>query len=214
MNQCFENPLNFRRTKVQALLCLSLFALLFSSCGIALEREMSRFRNYGLATLDYVDKHGEFPFQVDDKISWRAKILPFLAARDPSVSLSGALDLDQAWDSPANVEFASAMPKVFGADGQRTDLCWVVMDDPAQQPKRHEDLKGGSSNCIMMLKNPNRVPWLEPKDISQSEAFKLIKGLKSGQQIIAVLYDGHVMRLTSEISDDALRTMLDPNESL
>ena len=165
--------------------------------------KQNRFRHYGLAAFNYHDVYKRFPFNPEDKISWRARVLVFMELQE----YADQLDLDKGANAAVNKKFANKMPSAFGSGDRNSDVAWI-----RSSVKRFADVTDGTSNTIMLIENRAGQPWLENNSLSIDEAVKLVKSLKDGDRLVAAMYDGSVTNLTNQIEEEKLRLLLDPKD--
>lgn len=84
----------------------------------AIQPDPKQLTQLGAAMHKYRDAHSQFPTASSNAagqsgLSWRVHILPFL----DQAALYDQFTLDEAWDSPQNLELAAQMPEVFWVSG-------------------------------------------------------------------------------------------------
>ncbi len=83
----------------------------------AQRRDLDSMKSIVVALNDYNARYGTYPTPIVSDVtgkplySWRVLILPFLGYED----LFQRFQLDQAWDSPANLALLNEMPSVFAS---------------------------------------------------------------------------------------------------
>jgi len=105
--------------------------------------------------------------------SWRVLLLPHLGER----ALFDQYDMNQPWDSPANLEVAKRIPAVYQNGGIKSDGPYPVTPFQAisgkgtilaeDQTSRFADIKNGVGNTAAFMVNfATPVVWTAPEDIS------------------------------------------------
>ena len=117
------------------------------------------------------------------------------------------MDVTKPWDHETNKKWASKMPKLLGADGKNTAICWVKSDMKTLEQISNND---GTSTTIMLIENPNKVPWSQNKDITILEAVKMFKNLKDGQEIAVVMYDASCRCINNKMEFKEFKALLTP----
>jgi hypothetical protein len=149
----------------------------------------SNFCQVALALHNYHDTYGSFPpaFIPDENgrpmHSWRVLILPFVEED----ALFKQYRFDEPWDGPNNRLLATRIPRTFQCPSQEARPGWtatstnyvaIVGDHaawPAPRVRTLKDFADGISNTILFMECD--VPldnWMEPKDISASEAIEML----------------------------------------
>ena len=168
--------------------------------------KMNWFRQVGLSIHNYAEGYRRFPFeaygdQQSADLSWRVRVLTF-AEQFP---LHEQFDLSKPWDNDTNKPLAQKMPELYGDDGKNSRVCWIRSD-----VKRFEDITDGSSQTIMLIENPDGVPWTQNKDLEIDDAVKLVKNLKDGQKIVVVMYDCSCRWIDNSADEKTLKAMMTP----
>ena len=176
-----------------------LAALLLPAVGAARAaawraKSANNMRQISTAINNYRDEHQHFPpaYTVDQEgrplHSWRVLILPYLGPE--AGALHARIDLDQPWDSPANLAYGNEMPPVFacpaddGLGPNETSYCVVegpgfLFDGSNTVTNEEFDTEGkGAAGTLMLLQTRDAmINWMEPKDI---QAVNLAQGINSG----------------------------------
>lgn len=176
-----------------------------------------------MAVANYAEINGHFPpaFQLGTDgrpwHSWRILILPFIEHD----SLFKQYRFDEPWDGPNNRRLADKMPKIYAFHGTNlptttTNYLAVVgketMWPGAEGRKRHE-ISDTLSYTILIAENNGRgVHWMEPCDLAFDTLPLTVDhpdGISSWyKQPAIVTADDMVVRLSKEMSPDALRAAL------
>lgn len=155
-----------------------LIALLFPAVNSAREasrRAMCRnnLKQIGLALLNYESTYGVLPpaYTVDANgqplHSWRVLILPFLEQQ----SLYSQIDLNEPWNSPNNLQWATKMPPIFQCPSVKNQVpgltCYAASTGPGRlfdgaHACKLREILDGMSNTIAVMESPTQVPWLDP----------------------------------------------------
>jgi hypothetical protein len=179
-----------------------------------------------LAMHNYNDEHGRLPPAVvhgeDGKplYSWRVLILPYIEQQ----KLYQKFNLDEAWDSPHNIELLSEMPATYAPPpGKRANVpayqtvCKVFVGKGAAFEGRNglripADFPDGTSNTILVIEAGEPVPWTKPEDLpyDPDQPLPKLRGLfKDGFRV--GMADGSMRWLKWEISEETLRAVITRN---
>ncbi|MFN5298872.1 MAG: DUF1559 domain-containing protein [Planctomycetaceae bacterium] len=168
-------------------------ALLMVPCLIALllpavqqAREAARraqcknnLKQIALAMHNYHDSYGTFPpavtYSADGKPmhSWRVLLLPFL----DEVALHAQYNMNEPWNSPANSQLLSRMPKVYGCPSSPPELGvthYAVPVGPRTMfpPERGvaaREITDGTSATLMVIETfGTSLNWMAPVDMTVS----------------------------------------------
>ena len=145
------------------------------------------------AILTYQKDHGTFPpaYQLgpDGKPwhSWRVLILPYMDGKE----LYDAYNFDEPWDGPNNRKLWNEIPNVYKCRGcaranelglidhpnHCTNYFAIVGEDtawPGSQGKKLDDIEDKPSETLLLLEAMKPVCWMEPTDLSPSEAREVL----------------------------------------
>ena len=166
---------------------------------------MNNFRQLALGAHSYESVNQKLPFQIDPEsdISWRVRILPYIELN----AIFDEMDLDKSLSVAPNSQFAEKMPEIFGLGGSVSGVSWIK-----SKVKGFGDITDGSSNTVMLIENPNGGPWLKNDPLTIDEAVKLVRGLADGKELIIVLYDCSVHKVSNRVSEETLRNLFDPTD--
>jgi len=168
-------------------------ALLMVPCLIALllpavqqAREAARrtqcknnLKQIALAMHNYHDSYGTFPpavtYSADGKPmhSWRVLLLPFL----DQVALHAQYNMNEPWNSPANSQLLSRMPKVYACPSSPPELGvthYAVPVGPRTMfpPERGvaaREITDGTSATLMVIETfGTSLNWMAPVDMTVS----------------------------------------------
>ena len=183
-------------------------------------QQMNNMKQIAVAMLMYEQIHGSFPPAVIEKegkplLSWRVAILPFL---EEDV-LYKQFHLDEAWNSPHNLEVAKRMPAIFQSpDSPRTGKTRVMLFTgkgaafDGGKKIAATDIRDGTSNTILCVEaGPDKaVPWTKPEDLPFDPEKPLAAlGKISPQGLIAAFFDGHVEQL--KVDNKTLKALITPD---
>jgi tetratricopeptide (TPR) repeat protein len=178
-------------------------------------RTIDNLRRIGAALNAYVAKYGALPPQAiqnengERTLSWRVAILPQLGHE----ALYRQFRLHEPWDSPHNSQLASQIPPEFMSPERRdgsTNYLAVVGPDTAfgglrgPAPGSFED---GAENTAIIVEadDEHAVAWTKPADFPlQGQAPRSGLGALRGDGVLAVLADGRVVSIGSEVSNHVL----------
>jgi hypothetical protein len=206
-----------QRAMVMAI-CVSLLMLLFFAMGATVwyvlpsikkqlsvasqRRDLDNMRNIVQALNDYGARYGTYPSpSVVDATgkklySWRVLILPFLGYED----LYSRFQLDQAWDSPANMALLNQMPRVYASpnaasafENHEPNYSLLIGPGtvfPPSGPMAKSQVTDSPTLLLVETKEGGTV-WTEPVDIDVG-----IHGVKVGNapmKTIGGLHDDGVV---------------------
>ena len=181
-------------------------------------------RRIALSFLNHESALGEFPTQAitapdgTPLLSWRVAILPFLGEQN----LYDQFNLDEAWDSPNNIELVSLIPSVFEKAGIPTGFTpylGSVGEDTLFRPDQLNVSFGsifdGAQNTILVVEaNDDRaVEWTRPVDL-EFDPVNPRDGLGSANAFgfLAATLDGRVRVLDPTIPDETVSYLLQRND--
>ncbi|MEM7312184.1 MAG: DUF1559 domain-containing protein, partial [Planctomycetota bacterium] len=192
-------------------------------------------KQIGLAILFYESAHKQFPppYSVDSEgnplHSWRVLILPYL----DEVELYEKFNLDEPWDSPANLTAAENMPEVYrcpcmAEEDHPMTTSYVTITGskspwPARGKRSIREITDGASETILVLESPrHRTLWTAPVDMRLKEispanvngdAINLqplgppLHASNGGSVTPACFCDGHVSWLPESLNWKELKAM-------
>lgn len=180
-----------------------------------LKQIMIAVHNFASANRDHLVKN------VGDKngkvlLSWRVKLLPYLDEE----ALYKKFKLDEAWDSPHNIQLLEKMPKVFESPRVKVRKGYTAYQCFAGgvlgSPYNIGNIPDGTSNTIWCAEITAAVPWTKPADAAlerdaNKDPFKFGKAF--GQKPLAALCDGVVRDLDSmKLKHETLKNAIGPDE--
>jgi hypothetical protein len=175
-------------------------------------KRLSRLRISVLGVLNYESAFERLPFgpvsgeTSDAKLSWRARVWPFITEDD----VSAGIDPSQDFDSQRNEEFAQKMPAQYGkGSSSHSDIFWVR---PTKEITRLQEITDGMANTIMLVQGVREIPWMEPGDVTPEDVLDFFEMLGPNDALFVALYDGSVHRLPRSMEIGELRKMLDPSD--
>ena len=173
--------------------------------GMERKQREDRFRQIGLACLNFEAAFQELPFNYDTKvsqeISWRAKVLPFVG----KVEIQQRMNLEAGPEDETNSKYKTQMPSVFGAGGELSRISWIKSG-----VKQSSDITDGTSNTVMLLQTPKGRPWLTANPLSVDEAIDIVVGLPDGEELMIVMYDGSLRTISNSVEKQVLRFLFEP----
>lgn len=152
-------------------------------------------------------------------LSWRVMILPYIGYG----ALFNKFRLNEAWDSPHNIELLKYMPDLFRSAGDSWDsvLTRVMTFSGTGSPfpgtssngPTAASITGGSSNTIAVIEAgpENAAPWTKPADVpfNTNNPYGSIGEL--GAYLRAAFFDGSVrFQLISETTPAQLYAYITP----
>ncbi|TWT59424.1 DUF1559 family PulG-like putative transporter [Rubinisphaera italica] len=185
---------------------------------------VNNLRNIGIALYNYADTYGTLPpaYTVDAQghrlHSWRTLLLPFLN----NVALYRQIDLNQPWDSPANLKAFNTTPDIYrcpesSSPATHTSYLAIVTTDSCIQATEGRELNtisngDGLAQTLLIVEMPEEdaVHWMAPQDASEASFLKISNDSRlphqSGMNVLFA--DGRVTFLSAEISQDILRALI------
>jgi hypothetical protein len=140
---------------------------------------VNNLKQIALAMHNYHDQHKRLPHAAicdaagKPLLSWRVALLPFVEED----RLYREFKLDEAWDSPHNLQLLERMPSVYRTP-HRADLATqrnitffqvVVGPGTAFEPGLVAELPAsfpnGLANTILIVEAGNAVAWTKPEDV-------------------------------------------------
>ena len=182
--------------------------------------DMNRGRYVCLAMHNYESTFQTFPPIADgagEGLSWRVHLLPFLDEQD----LYERFKLDEAWNSPHNIQLLEEMPEIYknvSAAGQppKGKTLWLrpygngAFNSSIEDKVTFEKIQDNTSDTIMVLlaDETSAVEWTRPLDYPFNPKDPA-HGLRENRQLIVGFTDGStgILILDVENSDDTLRAM-------
>lgn len=200
--------------------------------GISLtaqRRDLDNMRSIVAALNDYCARYGTYPSpSVDDATgkklySWRVLILPFLGYE----GLYQRFQLDQSWDSPANLALVKEMPGVYGSpnsdfaiSNQEASYVLLVGNNtvfPPSGPLARAQITDSPTILLVETRSDGAV-WTQPGDIDTSVHGIVIgnKGMKTigghhRDHVLVVDSDSKGYRIPVETSQTVLDAMVTPS---
>jgi hypothetical protein len=145
----------------------------------AQRRDLDNMRTIVEALNDYNARYGTYPPPVvtgaagKKLYSWRVLILPFMGYED----LYERFQLDQAWDSPANMALVGEMPSAFASPNSNDaimnhEATYVLLVGantvfPPSGPLSKAQIRDDPTILLVETRN-NGTLWTEPGDIDTS----------------------------------------------
>lgn len=183
--------------------------------GARAEQGINNLKQIGLAFHNYHSVHNHFPPAVvigpDGKTPhiWRVEILPFLEQQ----ALYNEYQMNEPWDSEKNLKVLAKMPAVYrspeavlGTTPMDQFSSYFVLTGPDTIFSDNkgcgiESITDGTSNTILAVETPRRIPWTKPEDIAvvieQNRAIKLA-GFQ-GDEFHTLFADGSVRTIKPTI---------------
>ncbi|MFM8285123.1 MAG: DUF1559 domain-containing protein [Planctomycetaceae bacterium] len=230
-----DSPLDSRlaRFAIEVTACLLLSGLVVALLMPPRNREAvnrtqckNNLKQIALAMHNYHDVYGTFPpavtYSADGKPmhSWRVLLLPFLG----EAGLHGQYNMNEPWDSPANSQLLSQMPKVYACPSApqsmgETHYAVPVGAKTMFPPERGvsiREITDGTSNTIMVVETQGtKLNWMAPVDLTVSAGVPgaqppVFSSLHMGGFHVS-LADGAVRFLSSNMTSQMLESLLTRN---
>ena len=160
----------------------------------------------------------------DDKgrplLSWRVRLLRFLEEG----ALYRQFHLDEAWDSPHNIQLLARIPPVYKpmrSVGRRPKSYETFIHVLVGKGAAFEGMKGlkipsdfpdGPAETILVVEGGEPVPWTKPEDISYAPDQplpELATVYRFGFHV--VMADGSVREVAKKVSETTLRAAITRN---
>jgi Protein of unknown function (DUF1559) len=188
----------------------------------------NNLKQISLAMHNYQASFGTFPPAIlrdkDGKAlhTWRVLLLPYLEEND----LYSKFHLDEPWDSPHNIALAEQMPRVYAGPeeiavpGGKTFFQVLVGPGTSFEGgrgfKSPQDFPDGIESTILVVEARRPVPWTQPIDLPFSAdgalpEFGAPRGTSVPSVFTAAMVDGSVRAIKTDISADAIRTLITRN---
>jgi hypothetical protein len=165
----------------------------------------NNFKQLGLAFHNYASSHNsEFPAVFSPKgkpFSWRVALLPYIEEE----GIYNKLHLDEAWDSPHNLEVAKSMtPRCYkpvdrtSNPGETYVKTFTGVDTIFGQENvtSFKKMAKGSSNTILFVEAEKPVIWTKPEEIAYTPNLDFIAELFwLADQTTVTMADGGIRRI-------------------
>lgn len=137
----------------------------------------NNLKRIGMAILNYQASHGASPPRVlygpdqEPIHSWRVLILPFLESKVCD-DLHASYRFDEPWHSPNNASLSNQIPLVYATRSKNlskgvTEYVGCGDDFSALRPGQPD----ASSQLVVMECHSPSIPWLEPRDLTETTQF-------------------------------------------
>ena len=175
--------------------------------AVARAAGQAEMKQIGLALLAYTSENNGLPPAAivgpDGKrlLSWRVALLPYLEQGN----LHKQFHLNEAWDSPHNIQLLKSMPRQFGGDNSTgmTAVRVFVGGGAAFEWNRKvglTEISDGTSNTALLADAASGVEWTKPDEL-EFNASSLPQLGQAGQTTVNVLFaDGAVKRVPKNLS--------------
>ena len=186
----------------------------------------NNMKQIGLAFHNYHDVFNHFPAEngngergrsQKNGLSWRVHLLPFFEEAE----LYSQFKMDEDWDSPHNKALIEQMPAIFKTEGVEkpgyTSVHVFTGADTAMGTDNGtgiRDIIDGTSNTILAVVagSDKAEIWTKPGGFAfNADDPKKVLG-KLGDVFLALLCDGSVRFVNSDIDDDMLRNLIQRND--
>ncbi len=217
---------NFEEAEsTENLLALGNLVIRTGASPIATNQSSNNLKQLGLAIHNYIDNSNVFPPNAKARgadghsgLSWRVHILPYI----DQVELYRRFKLDEAWDSPHNIQLLKEMPQVFapvtvlgessGAKPFHTLYAAPVGEKTifgGEKPVSFSMITDGTSNTILFveLAPEHAIPWTSPEEYRfdpKAPAAKL--NVREGKTLTGFA-DGSVRRLQPDNTPEIWRAL-------
>ncbi|MFM8189160.1 MAG: DUF1559 domain-containing protein [Pirellula sp.] len=183
----------------------------------------NKLRDVGMGILNYESALKCFPISMNSnyfdkderpKLSWRVHLLPYLNQR----TLYEKFKLDEAWDSPHNIQLLKNMPDFYRdpADPIESTKTRIVRltgpETPFKEtgpgPRNREFTDGREATLVLICCGPDKaVSWTKPEDIPFDSANPLAAlGKIDGPVITGAFADNRVVSFDLGIPAEVFKT--------
>lgn len=180
----------------------------------------AHLKQIGLALHQYHEQFDSFPpayvLGPDGRAwhSWRVLLLPFLGEE----SLHREYRFDEPWDGEHNRRLSSRVPECYRcpADAHKGSSSFLAIVGrrtmwPAYFTVNVKDVTDGSSNTVMLMEALDRdINWLEPRDLTTSQALEQIRHDDAHGIHHALFVDGAVRAVNPTIYEPIWYSLLTP----
>jgi Protein of unknown function (DUF1559) len=192
-----------------------------------------RMKAMSIAMMNASDENGNrlMPRAICDKdgkplLSWRVGLLPYIGRDD----LYQQFNRDEPWDGPNNGRLIPQMPETYAhpfdrAGAARGQTYYRVFTGPntpfpdleppfppGVSPFLYPSgFRHGTSNTIIIVEAGDAVPWTKPDELPYDPTKPLPKlggHLRDG--FVVALGDGTAQLVSSRVSEETLRAVIDP----
>lgn len=175
--------------------------------AVARAAGQAEMKQIGLALQAYTSENNGLPPAAivgpDGKrlLSWRVALLPYMEQGN----LHKQFHLNEAWDSPHNIQLLKNMPKQFGGDNSTgmTAVRVFVGGGAAFEWNRKvglNEFSDGTSNTALLADAASGVEWTKPDEL-EFNASSIPQLGQAGQTTVNVLFaDGAVKRVPKNFS--------------
>lgn len=201
-------------------------------------------RKIGLAFHGYHDIFGKFPpavlYASDGKTphSWRVELLPVLKhyvegidSDEPrpndregynALIKECGYDVNEPWDSPANLAVLKTMPSVYRHPGDAPDsnqsaFYAVVGNGTAFDPAeviQYQDITDWPASTLMVAESRSRAPWTKPIDIAYSKSATVPRfGGFTKKGFLTLSCDGGVHFISDSVTPKSMRAYISKDQS-
>ncbi len=195
----------------------------------AQRKDLDNMRSIAEALNDYCARYGTYPTPtVTDAsgkglYSWRVLILPFLGYED----LYKRFQLDQPWDSPANLSLLAEMPSAFASPNSSQpksshESSYVLLIGPKTifppSGPLSKSQVADSPTILLVETQGDGIAWSQPGDIDTglhgivigNKGMKMIGG-HHRDHVVVVDSDGKGYRIPKETPQTVFDAMVTPN---
>ena len=177
-------------------------------------------KQIGLALHQYHERFGSFPpafvLGPDGRawLSWRVLLLPFLGEE----SLHREYRFDEPWNGAHNRRLSSRVPECYRCptDAHKSSSSFLAIVGrrtmwPAYFTVNVKDVGDGSSNTVMLMEALDRdINWLEPRDLTTSQALEQIRRNDAHGIHHVLMVDGTVRAVNPTITPGLWYSLLTP----
>lgn len=149
-------------------------------------------------------------------LSWRVMILPFIE----QANLYNQFHLDEAWDSPHNLEVAKTIPSIYESKGVEPGKTTIqVLLAPASvmgragKPVQFRDITDGTSNTVWVTEvdAADAVLWTKPEDFDATTEAAFKRLFSTRDAVPFGFVDGSIRTLPKTLPFDTFKKLLTIN---